>query len=182
MLAGARQSRIKVACREFHAETNITTTFRSCFHLFLFASFPIQYSRSVLCLRILPCLSFILFITRSFPTFPEEVFHSLLPLRLALLTFSPDQGLATPFHDIITRVRLYHIAAQLHSDISISMRYLGSIFAAAAVFSPLAHAVNTIEVQAQEFIDSATNKRFEVIGVDYQPGGSAGTFSAIPRT
>ncbi|KAK6440747.1 Glycolipid anchored surface protein 4 precursor [Oleoguttula sp. CCFEE 5521] len=33
------------------------------------------------------------------------------------------------------------------------------------------HALNPIIVQEQEFIDSVTNQRFMVLGVDYQPGG-----------
>lgn len=32
-------------------------------------------------------------------------------------------------------------------------------------------ALNAIEVHEQEFIDSVTNERFVIIGVDYQPGG-----------
>lgn len=31
-------------------------------------------------------------------------------------------------------------------------------------------AVNTIEVQGQDFVDSVTKDRFVIIGVDYQPG------------
>ncbi|KAL1302756.1 hypothetical protein AAFC00_003105 [Neodothiora populina] len=33
------------------------------------------------------------------------------------------------------------------------------------------YAVNTIEVRGQDFVDSVTNDRFVIIGVDYQPGG-----------
>lgn len=35
-------------------------------------------------------------------------------------------------------------------------------------------ALNPIEVQGQNFVDSVTGDRFEVIGMDYQPGGEAG--------
>lgn len=40
-------------------------------------------------------------------------------------------------------------------------------------FSALVAALNPIEVQEQEFIDSKTGKRFVLLGVDYQPGGQA---------
>ncbi|KAI9717210.1 MAG: hypothetical protein M1828_007403 [Chrysothrix sp. TS-e1954] len=35
-------------------------------------------------------------------------------------------------------------------------------------------AINSIEVQSQDFADSKTGTRFEVLGVDYQPGGEEG--------
>jgi len=37
-----------------------------------------------------------------------------------------------------------------------------------------ASAVNIVNVQGQDFIDSVTGSRFEILGIDYQPGGSAG--------
>lgn len=37
-----------------------------------------------------------------------------------------------------------------------------------------AQALSPVEVQGQELVDSGTGKRFEIIGVDYQPGGEAG--------
>ena len=38
-------------------------------------------------------------------------------------------------------------------------------------------ASNPIVVQGQDFIDSVTNKRFMVLGVDYQEGGQGADFS-----
>ena len=34
--------------------------------------------------------------------------------------------------------------------------------------------LNSIDVLSQDFVDPTTGKRFEIIGVDYQPGGEAG--------
>lgn len=31
-----------------------------------------------------------------------------------------------------------------------------------------------VEVQGQNFVDTVTGNRFQILGVDYQPGGSAG--------
>ena len=36
------------------------------------------------------------------------------------------------------------------------------------------NALNPIQVSNQEFLDSVTQARFDIIGVDYQPGGSSG--------
>ncbi|EME40514.1 glycoside hydrolase family 72 protein [Dothistroma septosporum NZE10] len=49
-------------------------------------------------------------------------------------------------------------------------------------FASIAFAVNPIIVQEQEFVDSKTNERFVIIGVDYQPGGQGayGTGSGDP--
>lgn len=38
----------------------------------------------------------------------------------------------------------------------------------------LSAALHPIEVQSQDFVETGTGNRFEIIGVDYQPGGSAG--------
>lgn len=38
----------------------------------------------------------------------------------------------------------------------------------------LTHALNPIEVLRQDLVDTGTGARFEIIGVDYQPGGEAG--------
>ncbi|CAO2654736.1 Nn.00g114690.m01.CDS01 [Neocucurbitaria sp. VM-36] len=43
-----------------------------------------------------------------------------------------------------------------------------------ALFSTIAHAVHPVEVRGQDFVDTVTNKRLMIIGVDYQPGGQAG--------
>lgn len=53
------------------------------------------------------------------------------------------------------------------------MQYLATALAASAALFNSARALNTIEVQAQEFIDTTSGKRFEIIGIDYQPGGSS---------
>ncbi|KAL1997284.1 hypothetical protein VTN49DRAFT_7316 [Thermomyces lanuginosus] len=37
-----------------------------------------------------------------------------------------------------------------------------------------AFAVHPLKIEGREFIDSKTNERFQIIGVDYQPGGSSG--------
>ncbi|EKG16694.1 Glycolipid anchored surface protein GAS1 [Macrophomina phaseolina MS6] len=50
----------------------------------------------------------------------------------------------------------------------LSKYILTSLLASAAA------AVNTLEISGQDFVDPKTNKRFYVIGVDYQPGGQAG--------
>ena len=50
-------------------------------------------------------------------------------------------------------------------------------FSKALVASTLlsaASAVNVVNVQGQDFVDSVTGSRFEILGIDYQPGGSAG--------
>ncbi|MCJ1282943.1 hypothetical protein MMC26_002269 [Xylographa opegraphella] len=43
-----------------------------------------------------------------------------------------------------------------------------------ALWVSIVFAVQPIEVQGSEFVNSVTNQRFQVIGVAYQPGGSAG--------
>ncbi|KAL1597985.1 Glycolipid anchored surface protein 4 precursor [Paraconiothyrium brasiliense] len=42
------------------------------------------------------------------------------------------------------------------------------------LLTSVAVAVHPVEVQGQDLIDSVTNKRFMIVGVDYQPGGQAG--------
>jgi hypothetical protein len=42
------------------------------------------------------------------------------------------------------------------------------------LLSGIAHAVNPVEVRGQDFVDTVTNKRLMIVGVDYQPGGQAG--------
>jgi hypothetical protein len=44
----------------------------------------------------------------------------------------------------------------------------------AALAAPLVGAVPTVSIQGADFINSATGKRFQILGVAYQPGGSAG--------
>lgn len=36
------------------------------------------------------------------------------------------------------------------------------------------HAVNPIDIRGQQFVNSESNERFMVVGVDYQPGGQGG--------
>ena len=55
----------------------------------------------------------------------------------------------------------------------ISLPLLPLCFLLLFTFSGVA-AINSIEVQSQDFADSITGTRFEVLGVDYQPGGSEG--------
>ncbi|KAF1362904.1 hypothetical protein EJ07DRAFT_174482 [Lizonia empirigonia] len=43
-----------------------------------------------------------------------------------------------------------------------------------ALLSSIAHAVNPVEIRGQDFVDTVTNKRLMIVGVDYQPGGQAG--------
>ncbi|GAQ41911.1 1,3-beta-glucanosyltransferase Gel2 [Aspergillus niger] len=51
------------------------------------------------------------------------------------------------------------------------------LFAAACAFATTANAVTPIEVKGKDFVNSKTGDRFQILGVDYQPGGSSG-FSA----
>ncbi|KAF2473778.1 uncharacterized protein BDR25DRAFT_256639 [Lindgomyces ingoldianus] len=43
-----------------------------------------------------------------------------------------------------------------------------------AALAAIARAVHPVEVRGQDFVDTVTNKRLMIIGVDYQPGGQAG--------
>ncbi|KAH9827592.1 glycoside hydrolase family 72 protein [Teratosphaeria destructans] len=62
------------------------------------------------------------------------------------------------------------------------MAPLTSIFTSLCAFAATVAAVNPIEVHQQEFVDSVTNERFVLLGVDYQPGGQGayGTNSGDP--
>jgi hypothetical protein len=42
-----------------------------------------------------------------------------------------------------------------------------------ALFTTIAQAVHPVEVRGQDFVDTVTNKRLMIVGVDYQPGGQA---------
>ncbi|KAF1839364.1 glycolipid-anchored surface protein 5 precursor [Decorospora gaudefroyi] len=42
-----------------------------------------------------------------------------------------------------------------------------------ALFSSVANAVHPVEVRGRDFVDTVTNNRLFIIGVDYQPGGQA---------
>ena len=39
------------------------------------------------------------------------------------------------------------------------------------LFSTIANAVHPVEIRGQDFVDTVTNSRLMIIGVDYQPGG-----------
>ncbi|KAF1943051.1 hypothetical protein EJ02DRAFT_401427 [Clathrospora elynae] len=40
-----------------------------------------------------------------------------------------------------------------------------------ALFASIAYAVHPVEVRGQDFVNSVTNRRLMIVGVDYQPGG-----------
>ncbi|KAE8152396.1 Glucanosyltransferase-domain-containing protein [Aspergillus avenaceus] len=48
------------------------------------------------------------------------------------------------------------------------------LFAALCALATTANAVTTIEVKGKDFVNSETGDRFQILGVDYQPGGSSG--------
>ncbi|KAL4806798.1 Glucanosyltransferase-domain-containing protein [Aspergillus unguis] len=48
----------------------------------------------------------------------------------------------------------------------------GRILAAACAFAATANAVVPIEVKGKDFVNSETGDRFQILGVDYQPGGT----------
>jgi hypothetical protein len=50
---------------------------------------------------------------------------------------------------------------------------LRSLYLLVALIATLAHAVHPVVVRGQDFVDTVTNKRLMIIGVDYQPGGQA---------
>lgn len=49
----------------------------------------------------------------------------------------------------------------------------GGILTALCAFVTTVWAVHPVVVQGKDFIDSVTKQRFQIIGVDYQPGGSS---------
>lgn len=48
------------------------------------------------------------------------------------------------------------------------------LFAAVCGLASTAVAVNPVVVQGKDFVDTVTGDRFQIVGVDYQPGGSSG--------
>ncbi|KAK5107377.1 hypothetical protein LTR62_001320 [Meristemomyces frigidus] len=62
------------------------------------------------------------------------------------------------------------------------MGSVARLVGAACTFANAVMAVNPVVVKEQEFLDSVTNDRFVIIGVDYQPGGQGayGTGSGDP--
>lgn len=54
------------------------------------------------------------------------------------------------------------------------LKFTRSLALLPALFSSIAYAVHPVEVRGQDFVDTVTNKRLMIIGVDYQPGGQAG--------
>lgn len=43
-----------------------------------------------------------------------------------------------------------------------------------ACFAPLAAAVTSLEVSGTDFVNPDTGKKFQIVGIAYQPGGSSG--------
>ncbi|KUI52907.1 1,3-beta-glucanosyltransferase gel2 [Cytospora mali] len=54
------------------------------------------------------------------------------------------------------------------------MKTQATLAAAATLFSTFASAVEYISISGSNFINNSTGNRFDIIGVTYQPGGSAG--------
>ncbi|KAJ5638224.1 1-3-beta-glucanosyltransferase gel2 [Penicillium lividum] len=50
----------------------------------------------------------------------------------------------------------------------------GRVLTAACALMGTAAAVTTLEVDGKDFVNSKTKERFQIIGVDYQPGGQSG--------
>ncbi|KAK4866974.1 hypothetical protein LT330_007715 [Penicillium expansum] len=48
------------------------------------------------------------------------------------------------------------------------------LFASVCALASTAAALTPLQVSGKDFVDSKTNDRFQIIGVDYQPGGEAG--------
>uniref|UniRef100_A0A093XD34 1,3-beta-glucanosyltransferase n=2 Tax=Talaromyces marneffei PM1 TaxID=1077442 RepID=A0A093XD34_TALMA len=48
------------------------------------------------------------------------------------------------------------------------------LFAAVCGLASTAAAVNPVVVKGKDFVDTVTGDRFQIVGVDYQPGGSSG--------
>ncbi|KAL5359899.1 Glucanosyltransferase-domain-containing protein [Aspergillus floccosus] len=48
------------------------------------------------------------------------------------------------------------------------------LFAAVSALATAANAVHPVEVRGKDFVNSETGDRFQILGVDYQPGGSGG--------
>ncbi|CAI7630437.1 unnamed protein product [Penicillium glandicola] len=53
------------------------------------------------------------------------------------------------------------------------------LFTSVCALASTAAALNTLEVSGKDFVDSETKDRFQIIGVDYQPGGSSGFTSKL---
>jgi hypothetical protein len=70
-----------------------------------------------------------------------------------------------------TSHKLFNPTVQLTSS-----QFTSNLATLGALASTVA-ASNPIVVQGQDFIDSVTNKRFMVLGVDYQEGGQGADFS-----
>lgn len=48
------------------------------------------------------------------------------------------------------------------------------LLTAVCALATTAYAVNPLEVNGKDFVDPKSNERFQIIGIDYQPGGSSG--------
>ncbi|KAJ5783257.1 hypothetical protein N7457_005031 [Penicillium paradoxum] len=53
------------------------------------------------------------------------------------------------------------------------------LFASVCALASTAAALTPLEVSGKDFVDSKTKDRFQIIGVDYQPGGSSGFTSKL---
>lgn len=49
-----------------------------------------------------------------------------------------------------------------------------TLVSALALFTSFSHALNQVTIKGQDFIDTKTNQRLVILGVDYQPGGESG--------
>ncbi len=54
------------------------------------------------------------------------------------------------------------------------LKVLRSLVLFPALCATLVRAVHPVVVKGQDLVNSVTNQRHEIIGVDYQPGGQAG--------
>ncbi|KAF2010066.1 glycoside hydrolase family 72 protein, partial [Aaosphaeria arxii CBS 175.79] len=54
------------------------------------------------------------------------------------------------------------------------IQFVRSLSLSVALLSALTSAVHPVEVRGQDFVDTVSNKRLMIVGVDYQPGGQGG--------
>lgn len=59
-------------------------------------------------------------------------------------------------------------------DLVLTLRQLLSAVPLLALFSAVAHAVHPVIVEGQDFVNTKTNQRLMIVGVDYQIGGESG--------
>lgn len=68
---------------------------------------------------------------------------------------------------------LYQISHPIAISITNNWQPIRSFALVPALFTAIAQAVHPVEVRGQDFVDTVTNKRLMIVGVDYQPGGQA---------